>query len=169
MLIQNIYYIVWLLSKLMQKSEITVLCVKHFRSSRCVCVPSRGEGGCGGLWGRDRGPVGRSPDREPREAEGLLFGLLPWIWSWRPLWEWPGVGLLWELQPRHAMHQRWGGEEKASCIFLVDKNGHLYSNVVLPTAVKIWSVHEYKYSPSKSLPCPVLASRRIERTNEGGK
>lgn len=92
-----------------------VLCDTCFRSSRCVCVSSRGKGGCGGLWGCDCGPVGGGPDPEPRKTEGLLFGLLPWIWSWRTLWEWSGVGLLWELQPRHALHQRWGGRMEECC------------------------------------------------------
>lgn len=87
------------------------VCVNNiFGTCTCrrVCVPSWRKGGCGGLRGFNRGPTGGCGDTEPREAEGLLFGLLPWIRSWRPLWEWPGVGLLWELQSGHSMHQWWG-------------------------------------------------------------
>lgn len=40
---------------------------------------------------------------------------------------------------------------------------------LLSAAVIIWSLHECKYSCSKSLLCPVLTSLREERTDKGGK
>lgn len=106
-----------LLSRLEQKSGLVLclcnstlpkssVCVSRFR---CVCVPSRGKGGCGGLWSCNRRPAGGGADPEPRKAEGLLSGLLPRLGSWWPVWERPGVGLLRELQSRHAVHQWWGG------------------------------------------------------------
>lgn len=88
---------------LQQRFEVIILCGKP---SRCVCVPSRGKGGDSWLWGSDCGSATGGPDWEQREAEGLLFGLLSWIWSRQSLWS--GLGLLWELWTWPAMHQRWG-------------------------------------------------------------
>ncbi len=98
------------------KSLKSLFCLSNcFLSFRNVCVPSGGKGGCGGLWGCDCRPVGGGPDPGQRETERLLFGLLRRIRSRRPLWEWTWVGLLWELQPRHAMHKWWERKINGCC------------------------------------------------------